>query len=247
MGSILRHPRGVWKNGRVFETRATLAKRRADVAQMFDGVAQRYDLMNDVLTFGLLRQWRRDTVEAVDPKPGHLILDLAGGTGSSAASFAVEGAEVFPTDLSLGMLRVGRQRQPGLQFVAGDALQLPFADNTFDTVTISYGLRNVEDTVGALREMLRVTKPGGQVVICEFTHPTNRAFAFVYEQWLPRVLPLLSKVSSNPAAYEYLFESILAWPPQEELAELMSQAGWQAVGWRNLSQGIVALHRGWKA
>ena len=237
----------MWKTVGVFETRATLAKRRADVAQMFDGVAQRYDLMNDVMTFGLQRQWRRDTVEAVDPKPGQLVLDLAGGTGTSAASFADRGAEVFPTDLSLGMLRVGREREPGLQFVAGDALQLPYADDTFDTVTISYGLRNVEDTLAALTEMRRVTRPGGQVVICEFSRVTNPAFGFVYEQWLPRAIPLLTRFSSNPAAYEYLFESILAWPSQVELAEMMAQAGWQAVGWRNLSHGIVALHRGWKA
>ena len=239
--------RTVWKTGWVFETRATLAKRRADVAQMFDGVAQRYDLMNDLMTFGLQRGWRRDTVEAVDPKPGQLILDLAGGTGTSAASFAAEGAEVFPTDLSLGMLRVGRERQPRLQFVAGDALQLPYGDDTFDTVTISYGLRNVENTLGALKEMLRVTKPGGQVVIAELSHPTLRPFEVVYDQWLPRVIPLLSKISSNPAAYEYLFESVIAWKHQDELADLMAEAGWKAVGWRNLSHGIVALHRGWKA
>lgn len=231
----------------MFENRATLAKRRADVAQMFDGVARRYDLMNDVMTMGLQRQWRRDTVEAVDPKPGDLVLDLAGGTGTSAATFAERGATVLATDLSLGMLRVGRERQPHLQFVAGDALQLPYADDSFDTVTISYGLRNVEDTLGALREMLRVTRPGGQVVICELSHPTLAPFAFVYEQWLPRVIPALSRLSSNPAAYEYLFESVLAWKRQEELADLMAEAGWQAVGWRNLSHGIVALHRGWKA
>lgn len=237
----------MWKTVRVFETRATLAKRRADVAQMFDGVARRYDLMNDVMTFGLQRQWRHDVVEAVAPRPGQLVLDLAGGTGTSAASFAVEGAQVFPTDLSLGMLRVGRERQPSLQFVAGDALQLPYADDTFDTVTISYGLRNVEDTLGALTEMRRVTKPGGQLVICEFSRVTNPAFAMVYEQWLPRAIPLLTRLSSNPAAYEYLFESILAWPGQQALADLMAQAGWQSVEWRNLSHGIVALHRARKA
>lgn len=231
----------------MFETRATLAKRRTDVAQMFDGVAQRYDLMNDVMTFGVQRQWRRDVVEAVDPQPGQKILDLAGGTGTSAASFARGGAEVFPTDISLGMLRVGQQRQPDLQFVAGDALQLPYDDDVFDTVTISYGLRNVEDTEAALREMLRVTKPGGQVVICEMSHPTWKPFAFVYEQWLPRVVPAMSRLSSNRAAYSYLFESILAWKSQQELGDVMAAAGWKAVGWRNLGHGIVAIHRGWKA
>lgn len=228
----------------MFETRATLAKRRADVAEMFDGVAQRYDLMNDVMTFGLQRQWRRDVVEAVDPRPGQLVLDLAGGTGTSAATFAAEGAEVFPTDLSLGMLRVGRERQPGLQFVAGDALQLPYADDTFDTVTISYGLRNVEDTAGALAELRRVTVPGGTLVIAEFSTPTWAPFRAVYRRYLLRALPpLAGALSSNPRAYDYLAESILAWPDQSGLARLIAEAGWADVEWKNLSGGIVALHR----
>ncbi len=213
---------------------------------MFDSVAHRYDLMNDVLTMGIDRSWRFDVVEAVDAHPGELILDLAAGTGTSSVPFADAGAEVFPTDLSLGMLQVGKQREPHLPFVAGDALQLPYADNSFHAVTISFGLRNVEDTAAALREMLRVTRPGGRVVVCEFSTPTAPWFRNLYQRGALRVLPHVAKLSSNPPAYQYLIESIMAWPDQRRLADLMHEVGWKAVGWRNLSGGIVALHRGWK-
>lgn len=230
----------------VLSSRATLAKRRADVSSMFDSVASRYDLMNDVLTMGIDRQWRHDVVEAIEAGPGMTILDLAAGTGTSSEAFRAAGASVFATDLSLGMLRVGKQRQPLVNFVAGDALQLPYADNTFDATTISFGLRNVEDTVGGLRELLRVTKPGGRVVVCEFSTPTSALLRTAYQRGALQVLPTVAKLSSNPPAYHYLCESILAWPNQQTLAGLMADAGWQAVGWRNLSGGIVALHRGWK-
>ena len=213
---------------------------------MFDGVAKRYDLLNDVLTLGLDRGWRRRTIAAIAPRPGEQVLDLAAGTGTSSAPFAEAGAAVFPTDISMGMLRVGKKQQPGLHFVAGDALQLPYGDASFDAVTISYGLRNVEHTTSALREMLRVTKPGGRVVIAEFSTPTNPAFRWLYEQVALRIVPLAAKVSSNPAAYGYLAESILAWPNQDGLAAVMDEAGWQRVEWNNLAGGIVALHRGWK-
>lgn len=213
---------------------------------MFDGVAKRYDLLNDVLTLGLDRGWRRRTIAAIAPEPGESILDLAAGTGTSSAPFAAAGAAVFPTDISMGMLRVGKQQQPGLHFVAGDALQLPYGDDSFDAVTISYGLRNVEHTTSALQEMLRVTRPGGRVVIAEFSTPTNPAFRWLYEQVALRIVPLAAKVSSNPAAYGYLAESILAWPNQDGLADVMDEAGWRDVEWNNLAGGIVALHRGWK-
>ncbi len=229
----------------MLETRASLAKRRHDVAMMFDGVARRYDLMNDLLSLGADRQWRHDVVDAVDPSPGQRILDLAAGTGTSSVPFERAGAQVFPTDLSLGMLQVGKQRQPQLAFVAGDALQLPYADNSFDAVSISFGLRNVENTLAALIELRRVTKPAGRVVICEFSRPTWAPFGAAYGFYLERAVPALAGLSSNPAAYSYLAESILAWPDQPGLAELMVRAGWRAVGWRNLSGGIVALHRGW--
>lgn len=212
---------------------------------MFDGVAPRYDLVNDLASLGQDRHWRRETVAAVAPQPGQLILDLAAGTGTSSRPFADAGARVVPTDLSLGMLQVGKERQADLPFVNADALALPFADRTFDAVTISFGLRNVEDTPAALAELHRVTRPGGRIVICEFSTPTWTPFRSVYRNYLMAALPKIAGfASSNPSAYEYLAESILAWPTQRELADLLHQAGWRAVGWKNLSGGIVALHRG---
>jgi demethylmenaquinone methyltransferase/2-methoxy-6-polyprenyl-1,4-benzoquinol methylase len=224
--------------------RATLDKRRADVAAMFDRVAARYDLANDVLSLGQDRAWRRRTVQAVDPRPGQRILDLAAGTGTSSEPFDRAGATVVATDLSLGMLEVGKQRRRTLSFVAGDALRLPYVDAAFDAVTISFGLRNVEDTAGALRELRRVTRPGGTLVVCEFSTPTWRPFRGLYRDYLVAALPrIASVVSSNPVAYEYLAESILAWPDQDALAAVIAAAGWRRVEWRNLSGGIVALHR----
>ncbi len=224
--------------------RATLDKQRADVAAMFDRVAARYDLANDVLSLGQDRAWRREVVRAVAPRPGQLILDLAAGTGTSSEPFASAGATVIPVDLSLGMLRVGKQRRPALSFVAADALRLPYADGCFDAVTISFGLRNVEDPAAALREMRRVTRPGGTLVVCEFSTPTWPLFREVYANYLVAAIPRIARVvSSNPAAYVYLAESIQAWPDQPALADVIAAAGWRDVEWRNLTGGIVALHR----
>ncbi|MFV0430021.1 MAG: demethylmenaquinone methyltransferase [Arachnia sp.] len=227
-------------------SRASLAKRTADVSAMFDGVARRYDLLNDLLSLGQDRSWRRETLAALAPWEGERILDLAAGTGTSSAPFAAAGAYVVPADLSMGMLRVGKQQQPHLDFVNGDALALPFPESTFDAVTISYGLRNVEHTVPALAEMLRVTRPGGRLVVAEFSTPANAALRGVYQHGALRGVPILAAISSNPAAYSYLAESILAWPDQAGLAELMVEAGWRDVAWRNLTGGIVAIHRAWK-
>lgn len=227
--------------------RATLDKRRADVQRMFDGVAHRYDVMNSIMSIGQDRAWRRATVDAIAPRPGELVLDLAAGTAKSSAAIADRGARVTAADLSYGMLHEGSVNFPFLDFANADAMALPFSDDTFDAVTISYGLRNIEDTTAALREMLRVTKPGGRLVVNEFSTPTNGAFRHVYNTYLPAALPAMARLSSNRAAYEYLAESILAWPDQPTLAGLMADAGWSRVEWRNLSGGIVALHRGWKA
>lgn len=211
---------------------------------MFDRVAKNYDLANDVLSLGQDRAWRTLVVEAVEPRPGQLILDLAAGTGTSSEPFALAGSVVIPTDLSIGMLTVGKRRKPSLDFVAADALQLPYADASFDTVTISFGLRNVEDTAAALVEMRRVTKPGGRLVVCEFSTPTWRPFRVLYSNYLVAAIPkIASVVSSNPVAYDYLAESIQAWPDQSSLAAAIETAGWRQVEWRNLSSGIVALHR----
>jgi demethylmenaquinone methyltransferase/2-methoxy-6-polyprenyl-1,4-benzoquinol methylase len=148
-----------------------------------------------------------------------------------------------PCDFSLGMLRVGKRRRPDLPFVAGDALQLPFADASFDAVTVSFGLRNLNDIEAGLGEMLRVTRPGGRLVVCEFSHPTWTPFRTVYVEYLMRALPTLARrVSSSPEAYVYLAESIRAWPDQRALAGRIAAAGWSGVRWRDLSGGIVALH-----
>ncbi|QZY29479.1 demethylmenaquinone methyltransferase [Nocardioides coralli] len=227
--------------------RADLDKQPADVQRMFDAVARRYDLTNDVLSLGQDRRWRTQVIEAVDPRPGDVVLDLAAGTGTSSQPFADRGATVVPCDFSIGMLAVGKQARPALPFTAGDATRLPFADATFDAVTISFGLRNIVDPAAGLREMLRVTRPGGRLVVCEFSHPTNRAFRQVYLEYLMRALPAISRaVSSSADAYVYLAESIRAWPDQAGLAAMIDAAGWSGgdgVEWRNLTGGVVALHR----
>lgn len=225
-------------------TRADLQKKPADVAAMFDGVAERYDLTNDVLSLGQDRRWRTAVTEAVAPRPGERVLDLAAGTGTSSVPFAVAGALVVPCDFSQGMLEVGKRARPALPFVAGDGTRLPFADDTFDAVTISFGLRNIVDPDAGLREMLRVTRPGGRLVVCEFSSPTWAPFRTVYIEYLMKALPAVARaVSSNPEAYVYLAESIRAWPDQPGLAARIEEAGWRDCRWRNLSGGIVALHR----
>jgi demethylmenaquinone methyltransferase / 2-methoxy-6-polyprenyl-1,4-benzoquinol methylase len=224
--------------------RAELDKQPTDVRRMFDAVARRYDLTNDVLSLGQDRRWRRDVIDAVAPEPGDLVLDLAAGTGTSSEPFVERGATVVPCDFSLGMLRVGKQARPVLPFTAGDATRLPFADDTFDAVTISFGLRNIVDPRAGLAEMRRVTRAGGRLVVCEFSHPTNAMFRTAYLEYLMKALPAIARaVSSSPDAYVYLAESIRAWPDQRGLADLIAEGGWGAPEWRNLSGGIVALHR----
>lgn len=233
-------------NGRV--TRASLEKQPHEVASMFDDVARRYDLTNDVISLGQARLWRKEVAKAVDARPAQKILDLAAGTATSSQPFARAGAYVVPCDFSLGMLKVGKERHPWMPFTAGDGTKLPFKDETFDAVTISFGLRNIQDTDAALRELYRVTKPGGRVVICEFSQPTWTPFRTVYIEYLMRALPSAARaVSSNPDAYVYLAESIRAWPDQAGLAARLQDAGWSNVAWRNLTGGVVALHRGVRA
>ncbi len=209
---------------------------------MFDEVAPRYDLTNTVLSLGQDRGWRTAVVDALALQHGEQVLDLAAGTATSSVALARSGAQVVGCDFSLGMLKVGRGK--GVALVAGDALRLPFADASFDAVTISFGLRNTADVDRALREMRRVTKPGGRLVVCEFSHPTWKPFRTVYVEYLMRLLPAVAtRVSSDPAAYVYLAESIRAWPDQPALALRLQAAGWGDVAWRDLTGGIVALHR----
>ncbi|MBN4925260.1 demethylmenaquinone methyltransferase [Hoyosella rhizosphaerae] len=222
--------------------RATLEKDPREVASMFDGVARRYDITNTVLSFGQDRAWRKATRRALRLQPGEVVLDLAAGTGVSTVELAKSGATVVAADFSQGMLQAGRWRK--VPMVAGDALHLPFADSVFDAVTISFGLRNVADIDAALAELRRVTKPGGRLVVCEFSAPVVPVLRTGYMEYLMKALPAVARsVSSNPDAYVYLAESIRAWPDQGELAVKIANAGWSGVQWRNLTGGIVALHR----
>lgn len=220
-----------------------MAKQPAEVAAMFDTVAESYDRTNDLLSFGQDRLWRKQVLKLINPMPGQTILDLAAGTGSSSIVFAKEGVKVIASDFSEGMLTVGRKRHPELEFVFADATKLPFKDASVDAVTISFGLRNVNQPKVAIQEMLRVLKPGGKVVICEFSQvrvPVIRSF---YNFYLKRVLPRLSSLlASNQGAYEYLSESIMAWPNQTELVNWLTEAGFKGASYKNLSFGVVALH-----
>jgi demethylmenaquinone methyltransferase/2-methoxy-6-polyprenyl-1,4-benzoquinol methylase len=223
-------------------SRADLDKDPHAVAAMFDGVARRYDLTNTVLTAGQDRSWRRRAREALQLLPGQRVLDLAAGTAVSTVELSRSGAWCVAADFSLGMLRAGAGRD--VPKVAADALALPFADGVFDAVTISFGLRNVADPDAALAELARVTRPGGRLVVCEFGRPGSAVVRAVYHAGLGRVLPAVADlVSSNPAAYRYLGESIRAWPAQPELAARIAKAGWRDVAWRDLAFGAVALHR----
>jgi demethylmenaquinone methyltransferase/2-methoxy-6-polyprenyl-1,4-benzoquinol methylase len=223
-------------------SRAGLDKDPHEVAAMFDGVAARYDRTNSVTSLGLDRHWRAVTRRELDLVPGQKALDVAAGTAVSTVGLAETGAWCVALDFSLGMLRRGSGRP--VPKVAADALRLPFGDGVFDAVTVSFGLRNMSDTVAALTELRRVVRPGGRLVVCEFSRPVFRPFRFVYLNYLMRALPAIaSRVSSNPEAYRYLAESIRAWPDQRALARLVADAGWTDVEWLNLTGGIVALHR----
>lgn len=213
---------------------------------MFDGVAGRYDITNTVLSGGMDGLWRRRTREALSPRPGEAVLDVAAGTSVSTEELGKSGAWCVAADFSLGMLKRGAHRDNPK--VAADALALPFADNVFDATTISFGLRNVADTAAGLREMARVTRPGGRLVVCEFSRPIIPGLRTLYTEYLMRALPEVARrVSSNPDAYVYLAESIRAWPGQQELAALIERSGWHSCEVVNLSGGIVALHIAQKA
>ena len=235
-------------------TRADLDKKPAEVAAMFDAVAARYDMMNDILSMGQVRLWRKRVQRVLQARPGDRVLDLAAGTGTSSATFAESGADCVACDFSFGMLQAGQARlavkdpqhtktRGRVAFAAGDALNLPFREGAFDAVTISFGLRNVHGTRQALAEMRRVTRPGGRLVVCEFSRISVASLDMLYRRYLTGVLPAIARrAARNPEAYEYLAESIIDWPAQRELADVIRAAGWAAVRWRDLTLGAVAIH-----
>jgi demethylmenaquinone methyltransferase/2-methoxy-6-polyprenyl-1,4-benzoquinol methylase len=224
-----------------------MEKRPDEVAGMFSDVAPAYDRTNLVLSMGNSALWRVAVQRAIDPKPGERILDVAAGTGTSSASLARSGATVVAVDFSPGMIEEGRKRNPKIEFVQADAEKLPFGDDEFDVVTISFGLRNVAKPKAALAEMYRVLKPGGRLLICEFSHPPQALIRGGYELYLRRAMPTIARLSSsNPDAYTYLLESIAEWPDQSTLSQWIRGVGFTRVAHRNLTAGIVALHRGHK-
>ena len=228
--------------------RANLNKDPDDVSKMFDDVANRYDFLNDLLSLGRTKAWRRAVTSIIAPKPGMKILDIAAGTGSSSRPLVDKVAEVTALYFSQGMIEQGRKQNKNINFVQGDALKLPFEDNSFEVTTISFGLRNTSNTEIALKEALRVTKDGGRIVVAEFSHPVNPIFKKIYLNYLMKALPVIvKKISKNPDAYIYLAESIRAWPDQAELASIMRDSGFKSVAWQDLTFGIVAVHIGYKA
>jgi demethylmenaquinone methyltransferase/2-methoxy-6-polyprenyl-1,4-benzoquinol methylase len=223
-------------------SRAGLDKNRRDVAEMFDGVAKGYDRTNSVMTLGFDRRWRWLTRRVLDAAPGERLLDLAAGTAVSTAEYSKSGAWCVAADFSLGMLRSGGHRE--VPKVAADAFHLPFAADSFDAVTVSFGLRNMDDTVAALREMCRVVRPGGRLVICEVSQPPWRPIRWLHHNIVLRLLPKITRpFSSNKDAYAYLAESMRDWHDQRGLAMRIAEAGWDEVEWLNLTFGVVALHR----
>jgi demethylmenaquinone methyltransferase/2-methoxy-6-polyprenyl-1,4-benzoquinol methylase len=227
-------------------SKADLSKQPQAVSAMFDSVADSYDKTNDLLSFGQSRLWRGKVAKAVNAKAGEQVLDIAAGTGTSSMAFLSDGVRVVAADFSKGMLEVGKKKYPKLEFVFADAMKLPFKNEEFDVVTMSFGLRNVQDHKVALGEFLRVLKPGGRLVICEFSHvpgPFGILYRFYLKYFLPKISALFSK---SPEAYDYLAESIQAWPKQKDLEQDIANVGFSQVGYKNLSFGIVALHQGVK-
>ena len=231
-------------------------EKRRRVAGVFDSVADSYDLMNDAMSLGVHRLWKRFAVEQTGARPGQRVLDLAGGTGDLAARLARlvgPGGEVVIGDINASMLQVGRERlldrgiAANVRFVQADAESLPFPDHSFDCITIAFGLRNVTDKQKALQSMFRTLKPGGRLLVLEFSKPSLPGLAPLYDLYSFRVLPLMGRLIARDAdSYRYLAESIRMHPDQDTLKGMMEQAGFEDCDYLNLSGGIVALHRGFR-
>ncbi|MCG7883164.1 MAG: bifunctional demethylmenaquinone methyltransferase/2-methoxy-6-polyprenyl-1,4-benzoquinol methylase UbiE [Candidatus Thiodiazotropha endolucinida] len=226
------------------------------VRQVFDSVANKYDLMNDLMSLGIHRLWKRQTIELSGVRKGHRVLDLAAGTGDLSARFSGlvgdDGLVVF-SDINAAMLQVGRERMEdqgpvgNLHYVQADAQYLPFPDNHFDCVTIGFGLRNVTDKQLALNTIFHSVKPGGRLLVLEFSKPTHRALEKVYDLYSFTLLPKIGKlVTDDEESYRYLAESIRMHPDQETLKGMMEHAGFERCDYFNLTGGVVAIHRGYK-
>jgi demethylmenaquinone methyltransferase / 2-methoxy-6-polyprenyl-1,4-benzoquinol methylase len=232
-------------------------EKQAMVADVFHSVAAKYDVMNDLMSFGVHRLWKRFTIDMSGVRPGNKVLDLAGGTGDLTKKFSkIVGPQgkVVLADINSSMLEVGRERLTNqgyvgnIEYVQANAQYLPFADNTFDVITIAFGLRNVTDKDEALRSMLRVLKPGGRLLVLEFSQTTNPLLKKAYDLYSFTALPLMGKLVTNDSeSYKYLAESIRMHPDQETLKGMMQDAGFSRVSYHNMTGGMVALHRGIKA
>jgi len=238
-------------------TRVDRAAKASLVRGVFDSVASRYDLMNDLMSGGVHRLWKRFTIELSAARPGQTILDIAGGTGDLAAKFSrLVGNEgkVILADINAAMLEVGRDRlidkgaMGNIEVVQADAQALPFKDNSVDCITIAFGLRNVTDKDMALRSMLRVLRPGGRLLVLEFSKPTSAWLGKVYDQYSFQLLPVMGRLIAQDAdSYRYLAESIRKHPDQDTLRGMMDEAGFVDCRYHNMTGGIVAVHQGFKA
>jgi demethylmenaquinone methyltransferase / 2-methoxy-6-polyprenyl-1,4-benzoquinol methylase len=214
------------------------------VRAMFDRIARVYDLMNSVMTAGMHHRWRERAADLARVGPGSRALDVAAGTGDLAIELARRGAEVTGLDFSEQMLELARRKAPGLDWVQGDALALPFEDGEFAAATVGFGARNFSDLDRGLREMARVTRPGGRVVVLEITTPQKPPLSWFFRLWFDRVVPALGRVAGDPDAYAYLPSSVRRFPGPRELGASMAEAGLEEVRWLLTAGGIIAIHSG---
>jgi len=236
--------------------RVDIEEKQGKVAEVFHSVAAKYDIMNDVMSFGVHRLWKRFTIELSGVRPGQTVLDIAGGTGDLAYKFSKKvgaSGKVVLADINDSMLKVGRDKLTdrgvinNMEFVQANAQYLPFEDNTFDLITIAFGLRNVTDKDMALESMLRVLKPGGRLLVLEFSKTNNPVLSKLYDTYSFSILPKMGQLIANDAeSYKYLAESIRMHPDQEALKSMMQDAGFERCSYHNMTGGVVALHKGYK-